>query len=207
MKISVIITAGGSSNRFGSNKLLENLNGEPLIIQTIKKFLMFASEIVIPCSSELQDVIKKYYSDIIFVPNGPSRQESVYNALKVCHNPDYVLIHDGARPFVTSEIIQNTIDKVVELGAVAVGIPAIDTVKICDKNKKVLETPKRERVYYIQTPQAFKFKDILNAHVMFERELSQFSDDAALMEKMGKDVFIIEGSNLNRKITFREDLN
>ena len=207
MKISVIITAGGASNRFGSNKLLEELEGLPLIIQTIKKFQMFASEIVVPVSDEVKEVIKKYFDNIIFVKNGQCRQESVYNALKVCNNPDYVLIHDGARPFVTPEIISNAIDKVIELGAVAVGIPAIDTIKICDSNKKILETPKREDVYYIQTPQAFKFKDILNAHVMFERELSQFSDDASLMEKMGRDVFIIEGSIKNRKITFREDLN
>ena len=206
MKISAIITAGGTSNRFGSNKLLENLDGIPLIIHTIKKFKGLVDEIVVPATPDVREKIEKYYDDIIFAKNGSCRQESVLNALKKCDNPDYVLIHDGARPFISKEIILNTIDEVQKKGAVVVGIGAIDTVKICDSDKKVIETPKREQVYYIQTPQAFKFKNILNAHLEFERELSQFSDDSCLMEKMGEDVFIIEGSLLNRKITFKEDL-
>ncbi len=206
MKISAIITAGGTSNRFGSNKLLENLDGIPLIIHTIKKFKGLVDEIVVPATPDVREKIEKYYDDIIFAKNGSCRQESVLNALKKSDNPDYVLIHDGARPFISKEIILNTIDEVQKKGAVVVGIGAIDTVKICDLDKKVIETPKREQVYYIQTPQAFKFKNILNAHLEFERELSQFSDDSSLMEKMGEDVFIIEGSLLNRKITFKEDL-
>ena len=126
MKISAIITAGGNSNRFGSNKLLEDFEGVPLIVRTINKFRGLVDEIVIPATSIVKAEIEKYYSDIIFVQNGSCRQESVLNGLQKCKNPDYVLIHDGARPFVSKEIILKTIDEVQNLGAVAVGIRAIE---------------------------------------------------------------------------------
>lgn len=207
LKISVVITAGGTSNRFGSNKLLENMENEPLICHTIRKFQGLVDEIIVSTTSEISSIIEKYFDNIVFAKNGSYRQASVLNGLLACNNPDYVLIHDGARPFVSKEIILKTIEEVQKKGAVAVGIPAIDTIKICDLNNKVISTPKRERVFYIQTPQAFKYQDILNAHLEFKRELSNFSDDASLMEKMGEDVFIIEGNIINRKVTFKEDLN
>ncbi len=206
-KISVIITGGGTSSRFGENKLLYELNGKPLIINTIEKFINIADEIVIPTSDEVKDVIKKYYPDIVFAPSGKCRQKSVLNALNKLKYKDYVLIHDGARPFISVDIIKKVIEEVKVKKAVIVGVRAIDTVKICDEKGQIINTPNRSTLFYAQTPQAFDFKIIYDAHKMYENELETFTDDAGLIEKQKKSVYIVEGDYGNKKITTKYDVN
>lgn len=205
-KISVIITGGGTSSRFGENKLLYELNGKPLIINTIEKFIDLADEIVIPTSDETKEVIKKYYPNIKFAAAGNCRQKSVLNALNELEYKDYVLIHDGARPFISSNIIKKVIDEVKEKKAVVVGVRAIDTIKVCDEQGKITDTPKRSTLFYAQTPQAFDFKTIYDAHIMYENELEIFTDDAGLIEKQNKPVYIVEGDYENKKITTKSDV-
>ena len=123
---------------------------------------------------------------------------------KFKNKPDYVLIHDGARPFIEAKTIEKTIEKVVKVGAVVVGAPAIDTIKICSEKGEIISTPKRERVFHAQTPQAFKYKEILKAHKELKGE--NYTDDSSMMEAMGYKVFIVETTHENKKITFKEDL-
>ncbi len=203
LKISVIITAGGTSSRFGSNKLLEVINGKSVIQTTIDKFLNHCNQIVIPTDDKVRAKVEKN-SKITFVQSGKTRQESVYNALIACDNPDYVLIHDGARPFVDEKIIKNTIKEVILKKAVVVGVPAIDTVKVCDADGKILSTPKRSTLFYAQTPQAFDFPTISKVHQALRTE--NFTDDASMMEFLGHSVYLIKGSYKNKKITVPEDL-
>ena len=202
-KISVIITAGGTSKRFGSNKLLEKIGKKTVIQTTVDKFLKHCDEIIIPAGSEIRLAITKN-PKVKFTQAGATRQESVYNALKACTGADWVLIHDGARPYVDEKIIRNTIKEVQLKNAVVVGVGAIDTVKICAPDGKILSTPKRETVFYAQTPQAFYFPTIFKVHQALATE--NFTDDASMMEFLGHEVFVIEGSYKNRKITTREDL-
>ena len=112
-KVSAIITSGGSSIRFGSNKLLEKLGDLTVIETTILKFIDLVDEIVIPSKDDIKNYIlnSNIYSDKIkFAPSGKTRQQSVYNGLQECDNTDIVLIHDGARPFIDKTTIQKTID-------------------------------------------------------------------------------------------------
>lgn len=205
-KISVIITAGGTSKRFGSNKLLEKIGigGKKTVIQTtVDKFLKHCNEIIIPATDEVRAAVVKN-PKVKFVQAGATRQESVYNALKACSGTDWVLIHDGARPFVDEKIIKNTIKEVQTKNAVVVGVRAIDTIKVCDESGKILSTPKRETLFYAQTPQAFYFPTIYKVHQALATE--NFTDDASMMEFLGHEVFVIEGSYKNKKITVPEDL-
>lgn len=209
-KISVIITAGGVSNRFGSNKLLQKIGTKPqktVIQTTIDKFLKHCDEVVVATTDDVKKSIKPS-NKIVFAPRGATRQKSVHNALKLCGNPDYVLIHDGARPFIDEEIIKNVIEEVQIKLAVVVGVRAIDTVKVVDNSGKIISTPKRETLFYAQTPQAFEFSTISKVHIALENEGAEnFTDDASMLEFLGHEVYVIEGNYKNKKITTMEDLH
>lgn len=211
-KIGTIITAGGVSNRFGSNKLLENLpDGKSVICTTIEKFLPFCDEIIIPCHDDVKKHIENIMSGnldkIKFAQFGKTRQESVFNGLIECENnggADIVLIHDGARPFIEPETIRQTIEKLKEHKGVCVGIYATDTIKITDNSGKIIKTIDRNTVFQAQTPQGFHFDTILNAHKKLKGE--SFTDDSSMLEHLGIEVYALLGTQSNKKITFREDL-
>ncbi len=207
-KIGVIVTAGGKSERFGSNKLLEKINGVEVILISISKFLPYADEIVVPCDDEIKKVVKKHFNNpkIKFAPPGSTRQKSVFSALNALEPCDYVLIHDGARPYVSKKIIEHTIEKVQQKRAVVAAVRAVDTIKICDKTGKILSTPNRQNIYCAQTPQVFVYEKILYAHKELQNHPEPFSDDSAMLEYLGEEVYIIEGDYRNKKITIKEDL-
>ncbi len=211
-RISAIITAGGLSNRFGSNKLLENLkNGKSVIQTTIQKFLPFCNEIIIPCHNDVRNHIESsmpaFLDKITFVQFGETRQQSVFNGLIECKNKggcDIILIHDGARPFIEAETIEKTIEKLKEYKGVCVGAFATDTIKITDKSGNIIKTIDRNTVFCAQTPQGFDFITILDAHKKLKDK--NFTDDSGMLEYLGIEVFALEGSHSNKKITFKEDL-
>ncbi len=207
MKISVIITSGGSSVRFGSNKLLANIGNMTVIETTISKFIDIADEIVIPSKGDIVEFLKKSQlmnNKIKFAPFGLTRQKSVYNGLLVCDNPDVVLIHDGARPFVKRDTILKTIDAVKEKKAVLAGIMALDTIKEIEGGR-VIRTLDRNKIFQAQTPQAFDYKLIKEIHE-FYKDRDDFTDDSSMAEQYGIDVYIVEGSKDNIKITTKDDL-
>ncbi|MFA6989509.1 MAG: 2-C-methyl-D-erythritol 4-phosphate cytidylyltransferase [Candidatus Gastranaerophilaceae bacterium] len=214
MKISAIIPAAGSGSRYSKNKnkLLENLCGKPVFIHTIEKIALVdeINEIII-CTSpdiieEITLLIEKWFINnaIKIILGGETRQQSVYNGLKRCENPDFVLIHDAARPLIEKETIIQAINSAKEKGSAIVAVPSKDTIKIADDTLKITGTPDRKYLWNIQTPQIFKYEEILNAHERF-KELDA-TDDAALLEKTGKNVYLFKGSYKNIKITTTEDL-
>lgn len=213
MKITAIIPAGGSSRRFGKNKLFEKIKNETVIEKTISVFENNEqiSEIIISTSEESMVLINKIIEQRSFlksktVKGGTTRQESVYNALLCCSDDcDYVLIHDGARALVSHEIVNNTINEVQSKGALIVAMPVKDTIKKVNEEGKVIKTPERSMLYQVQTPQAFRFCDIKKAHELFKNENAP--DDACLIEKMGMDVYIVKGCYKNIKITTPEDID
>lgn len=210
-KTSVIIPAGGSSSRFGkTNKLLEKINNKEIILHSVDKFLNMEEvhEIVISASLELKPTLIKLIKNqdkIKIVNGGKTRQESVFNALKSCNSPDLVLIHDAARPLTKIETIKKALKIALEdKKNVVVGVKTIDTIKVADKNNKILSTPDRSALWNVQTPQIFDYKTILNAHEKLKGK--DFSDDSLLLETLGNEVFMIEGDYSNIKITTAEDL-
>lgn len=210
-KLSVIIPAGGSSTRFGSsNKLLEILkNGKTVIQNTLDIFLGIDEvyEIVISVSSALYSELEAILGTndkIRFAKGGANRQESVFNALKTCSKPDFVLIHDAARPFVSKREVEKVIEEAKIKKNVILAVKTTDTIKIVDKNGKIISTPDRRTLWNVQTPQVFEFETILDAHEKLQGK--DFTDDAMLLESEGIDVYVTEGEYSNIKITTKNDL-
>ena len=146
MKIAAIIPSGGSSRRFGKNKLFEKINGKTVIEKTLEIFENNPqiSEIIIPSSTDSIEGIDAIIKQRSFlksktIPGGSSRQESVYNGLQACPNCDYVLIHDGARALVTQLIVNNTINEVQKRHAVVAAMPVKDTIKKADEEGKITD--------------------------------------------------------------------
>ena len=218
MKISAIIPAAGSGSRYNSSKhkLLEEIRGIPVIIRTLG-VISAVDEIneIIVCTSgnlreEISELVEKYGISKVkkIILGGKTRQESVFKGLqelKNSSNPDFVLIHDGARPLVSVEIIKNSIAVACEKGASIVAVPVKDTIKRIDRSTgEIIKTHDRQELWNIQTPQVFKFNEISGVHQKFKEE--NLTDDSALMEKAGYKVFVSMGSYKNIKITTEEDL-
>ncbi|MDD3012345.1 MAG: 2-C-methyl-D-erythritol 4-phosphate cytidylyltransferase [Candidatus Gastranaerophilales bacterium] len=217
MKITAIIPAAGSGSRYSSNKnkLLENLDGLPVLVRTLK-VIASVQEInnIIICTSEdliaeINTIIKNFNIEKVskVILGGKTRQESVFNGLKAASefNPDLVLIHDGARPLVTEEIIKNAIECAKSKGTAIVAVQAKDTIKRVNiSTNQIIETLDRELLWNIQTPQIFKYNELLEAHRKFEG--MNLTDDSALIEKLDLPAFVVMGSYSNIKITTKEDL-
>lgn len=139
------------------------------------------------------------------VSGGAERQHSVYNGLKAVKESDFVLIHDGARPFITIEKIHELVKEANEHGAAVPAVPMKDTVKRVSQGF-VDETVERSSLWAIQTPQAFRVSLILEAHERARQEGYVGTDDASLVERIGKKVKVIEGNYRNIKLTTPDDL-
>ena len=206
MKFSAIITAGGTSSRFGNtNKLLEQINGKEIIRYTIDAFIEAGIKDIVVCANPSERLLNYVLAEfpIRVIAGGSTRQESVYNGLQavVC---DYVLIHDGARPMISPEIIKKTMEEVVEKKAVSVMTKTIDTIKKVDETGKIITTIDRSQLYNTQTPQAFELSLIKEVHEKYKGQ--SFTDDAGMVEEFGKDVYIVEGDYRNIKVTTKSDL-
>jgi len=208
-KFSVIITAGGTSTRYGNkNKLLEIISTKTVIEETVSKFLNFEkiTEIIIPTNNSIRAEFNKLFpqGQIKLIDGGDTRQKSVYNALKYVTN-EYVLIHDGARPLIDKETILKVMENVIKYNAVSVMTKTTDTIKEVDETGKIIRTIDRSKLYNTQTPQAFKTLLIKTAH---EKLLDgNYTDDCSMLEALDIPVYIVNGSYTNIKITTRSDLD
>lgn len=211
--IPVIVVAGGSSSRMGQNKLLMNIGGLPVLVRTLKVFQQCdkISNIILVASSEnaveyqklCENFMLNKVSDI--VAGGSNRQESVLNGLKRLKADDKkVLIHDGARPLVTTDIISRVIKGLDEYSAVAPVVKVKDTIKKIDENGVVITTVKRDDLVQVQTPQGVEACKYLNA--MEGKTLETFTDDVSIFEAVGEKVLTVLGDYKNIKITTPEDI-
>ena len=143
----------------------------------------------------------------IITPGGKERQESVFNGLlALSDNIDMAVIHDGARPLLRAEDLMAVVKAALESGAATLAVPVKDTVKLADENLYVKCTLPRERLWLTQTPQAFSYSLLLEAHRKALQTGFKGTDDAALVEALGQPVRIVTGSYMNLKITTKEDL-
>lgn len=216
---TAIVLAAGKGTRMNSKiqKQFLEVEGKPVIYYSLKCFqesplirdiiLVTGEESLSYCKEE---IVKRFgFSKVKKVTaGGKERYDSVYAGLCACDNTDYVLIHDGARPFVTEEILERTYFAVKETGACVVGMPAKDTIKISDRNKMVESTPAREKVWLVQTPQAFRYSLIKESYESIRcKDMSGITDDAMIVEQeSGVKVALVHGSYENLKITTPEDL-
>ena len=213
--VPVIVVAAGSSTRMnGINKQTALLCGVPLIIRTLMQFekcSKISNIILVVKPDELFSMqqladgysIKKL-SDIVC--GGESRQQSVKNGLeRLPENAETVLIHDGARPFVTDEIICSVISALSTHNAVTCAVKLKDTVKRVDENGNVLSTPDRNTLVAVQTPQGVNVSDY-RAALESSVDLGRFTDDMSVMEAAGHKPFTVPGSYENIKVTTPEDI-
>lgn len=213
----VIVAAGtGSRMNMGINKQFIKLEEKEIIAYTIEKFYNNSNieDIVVVVKEDeseffKKEILDKYnFKNIKIAYGGKERQDSVYNGLKSLDKKcDIVLIHDGARPFVSDKIIDNCIEEVKEHKAIVVGVPVKDTIKVIDNDKNIVDTPNRSVLWAVQTPQTFDYNILIDAYKDAFKSGFYGTDDAMLVERIGYKVKMVEGSYNNIKITTQEDLS
>ena len=141
------------------------------------------------------------------IPGGETRQDSVFNGLQsLPSDADFVIVHDGVRPFVTDDIIDSCLEAAEEWGAAVAAVPVKDTIKVADADGFIVDTLNRSRLWAVQTPQSFKKDLLLKAHQRARQARLNVTDDATLVEQLGFRVRLIAGSHRNLKVTTAEDL-
>lgn len=224
-KTVAVVLAAGAGKRMHSDvqKQYLLLQDRPVIYYALKTFQdSFIDEIVLVVGQgEIEycqkEIVEKYHFSKVrqIVEGGRERYHSVANGLRAVEGEGYVFIHDGARPFLTKEMLQRSYEAVKEHHACVVGMPVKDTIKIVDENRFAKTTPNRETVWQVQTPQVFMAslaKEAYERLLIKEEELQaqgiRITDDAMVVETLlNHPVRLVEGSYENIKITTPEDLH
>ena len=218
-RCTAIVLAAGQGKRMHSKiqKQFLEIGGKPILYYSMECFqkspliqdiiLVTGEDMISYCQSE---IVEKYgFTKVCKVTaGGKERYDSVYAGLLCCQDTDYVYIHDGARPFVTEEMIQRGYEAVKRTNACVMGMPSKDTVKLTDPSGYIKETPDRKIVWNIQTPQIFSYDLIRGAYESIrKKDMSNVTDDAMVVEQeTGTKILLVEGSYQNIKITTPEDL-
>ena len=225
MKTVAVVLAAGSGSRMKSDvkKQYLDIGGKPLIYYSLKAFEESPVDdivLVVSCGDVefvRSEIVEKFGFDKVkaIVEGGLYRYHSVRLGLMAAEDDyDYAFIHDGARPFLTKDIILRALDGARNYGACVVGMPVKDTIKICDEDGFAVSTPNRDRTWMIQTPQTFSFKLIKDLYMRLDREEEELiakgvniTDDAMVVEYFtDRKVKLVEGSYNNIKITTPEDI-
>ncbi len=218
MNVSVIIVAAGNGKRMKSAiaKQYLDLKGRSILSYTIDKFeeSPVVNEIILVTGKDEIEYVKTEIIDRYgftkvksIVEGGSERQYSVENGLNnVSDDCDIVMIHDGVRPFIEGNSIATLVEDTAKFGACVMGVFVKDTIKLCDENGFVVDTPDRNLLWHAQTPQCFKYDIIKKAYQKAREDNYLGTDDSMLVERTGQKIKMIEGSYDNIKITTPEDL-
>ncbi len=219
MKTVAVIPCAGSGVRMGAARAKQflEIQERPILALTLEKFqacrLIDSITLVVPMAEIdfcKKEIVEKYGFDKVdkVILGGERRQDSVRLGLEAS-NGDYELavIHDGVRPFIDAALIERVLKAAKDHRAVIIALPAKDTVKRVDQAGFVIETHERKNIWLVQTPQVFRYRDIMTAH---EKAISEgwadVTDDASLIERLGIPVKVIQGSEYNIKITTPHDM-
>ncbi len=224
-KCTAVVLAAGSGKRMQSNvaKQYLLLNEKPVLWYALNVFeqsYIIDEVILVVGKGEIpycrQEIVEKYnFSKVSnVIEGGAERYLSVWEALKICDGEGIIFIHDGARPFVTEEILCDTYAAAVEYGACVTGMPVKDTIKISDEEGFAVRTPNRKTVWQVQTPQVFTANLIMDAYGELVEKIEEIknagieiTDDAMVVETMKcRSVKLVKGSYMNMKITTPEDM-
>ena len=218
MNAAVIVAAGrGSRMGLGRNKVLAGVAGVPVVVRTVRALAqtaLFDGGIVVVTGAEdmeqMRALMAAHGLDVTLAEGGADRQESVYRGVQACDPAaDFIAIHDGARPLVTREVILRTLESAKAHGSGVASVPLKDTIKRVDDQGCVVDTPRRDMLRAVQTPQTFDAALIRRAHERFQAggaNGQRATDDAMLAEWMGHTVHLTEGDVENIKLTTPEDL-
>jgi 2-C-methyl-D-erythritol 4-phosphate cytidylyltransferase len=218
-KCIAIVLAGGKGKRMESNlpKQYIDLKGKPILYYCLSQFQNcdVIDEIILVIGKDefeycKENIVNKYSFNKVknIIEGGNERYNSVYNGLQIIGECDYVFIHDGARPFIENKIINNLYKCVKEYKACAVGVQTKDTIKIADENGYISNTPNRNNVWNIQTPQVFEWNVIKKAYdLLMNSSYDNITDDAMVVEKMlNHKVKLVHGNYENIKVTTPSDM-
>ena len=212
-KVGAIIVAAGRSRRMGGiDKIFASLEGKPLLAHTVDVFQRCSAidqAVIVVSKDKLEDgqrlVREHRWSKVVEVCLGGSRrQDSVREGLKRLSGCRWVVIHDGSRPCLSADLIERGLEQARDTGAAIAAIPVKDTIKVVSSDGFVENTPIRDSLRAIQTPQVFRF-DIINE--VYKKDQGEVTDDATLVEQMGYKVKVYPGSDTNIKVTTAEDLS
>lgn len=217
-KCTAIVLAAGQGKRMGTKvqKQYLEISGKPVLFYSLDVFQKsdLIDEVILVVGKGQgeycqREIVEKFHINKVgkIVEGGAERYHSVWNGLQEVEE-GFVFIHDGARPFVTEEILLRAYKTVQEENACVVGMPVKDTIKIADENGFATDTPNRSFVWMVQTPQVFDVALVKEAYsLLMKKENVQVTDDAMVVERMlGRNVKLVEGSYENIKITTPEDL-
>lgn len=215
---TAIIAAAGGSSRMGEtceNKQFMLINGRPVISYTLAAFeeADTIDEIIIAVREDdilhMADLAKDFGFDKVtkIIKGGETRQESIFNVIAEL-NPktEFIAVHDGARPFVTAEIIDNVSGAAFKHNAAAACVPVKDTIKLIDRDGFIVNTVERASLKAVQTPQTFLLDLYKAGAALAQKRGTHYTDDCQLIEQAGAKVFLVEGSFNNIKITTPEDI-
>ena len=216
---AAIILAGGTGERFGKEggKQLIEIAGKPILTWSTEAFDAVGDIglIVVVCPEDRHDEYLKraidpfpFVTPVVMAPSGPSRQESAFSGLEyVPENYSYVVLHDGARPLISPDLITHTINTVkgnIDCDGAVVAHPAVDTLKVVE-NGVIMGTPDRRVFWNAQTPQVFRTGIYRRAHAAALSDGFMGTDDSSLIERLGGRVLVVEGKRDNIKLTVPED--
>jgi 2-C-methyl-D-erythritol 4-phosphate cytidylyltransferase len=208
---AIIVAAGKSQRMSGTDKIFAPLAGQPVLLRVLQPFIdcLSIDRVVVVFNSRNYDEGKEliteqnWEKEVAVCIGGKRRQDSVLAGLKLLGDCDWVVIHDGARPLVTEELIEDGLVAVKETGAAIAAIPATDTIKIVDKEMIASQTLSRDSLWLCQTPQVFSY-EILTKD--YSKASAEVTDDAQIVEMAGGKVKLYMGSYDNIKITTPADL-
>ena len=216
---AAIILAGGTGERFGTEggKQLIEIAGKPILTWSTEAFDAVGDIglIVVVCPEDRHDEYLKraidpfpFVTPVVMAPSGPSSQESAFSGLEyVPENYSYVVLHDGARPLISPDLITHTINTVkgnIDCDGAVVAHPAVDTLKVVE-NGVIMGTPDRRVFWNAQTPQVFRTGIYRRAHAAALSDGFMGTDDSSLIERLGGRVLVVEGKRDNIKLTVPED--
>ncbi len=209
--VAIIVAAGDSQRMRGIDKMFAPINGRPALARVLDTFqgckkidrivVVMSSKNIEKCRRLVAEEGWSKVKDI--VPGGKRRQDSVLEGLKRINDAEWVVIHDGARPLVTGDLIERGLAAAQETGAAVAAVPVTDTIKAVQEGEIVSKTLPRQNLRAVQTPQVFRSDIIKNA---YKSAAEDVTDDAALVEKAGYKVKLYMGSYANIKITTLDDL-
>ncbi len=216
LKVIAIVPAAGLGKRFGpgANKPFLKLGGRPLIVWPLETLESIPDivEIIPALKPDDMEEGRKVFEEFglkkikRIAAGGKERQDSIYNGLKLVQNTDcIVLIHDGVRPLIEKNLVENAVGGLADYDGVVLGVPVKDTIKEV-RNMVISKTLKRDSIWAIQTPQIFPYRIISKAYDKAMKDGHYSTDDSALVERNGGKVKIVAGSYGNIKITTPEDL-
>ena len=192
------------------SKLLLEFLGKTVIERSVEAFLNISDvdEVIVTVREQDLETFSELITDerVTFVIGGDTRQQSVKNAVDTIDSADLIIIHDGARPLVREQDIENTIIAAKTFGAAAVGVPVKDTIKVVDGDSVIVDTPDRSTLFAVQTPQIFGFNAYKAALQKALDDGKDFTDDCRLIEYAGGKVRMVTGDYSNIKITTPDDI-